>query len=645
MHSARKIVWGFLFLFLLATAGAIRATEVEDDTPDVTDRVARISFIRGDVQIRRSGAQDWERAVLNLPIVEGDEITTDQTSRFEIQFNTDTFVRVAERSYVKIVNLKDEGIALSLPEGSMSLRLTNFDKQRAFFEIDAPKTTIAIERSGMYRIDAGARDSSEVRVSATEGGEARVYTDSSGFTLKNGRTAKIFVDGVNAGEWEPGDAARYADEFDSWALERDVAIAKRLKDAFYDKYYDRDIYGAEDLNDHGSWVYTRTYGYVWKPYSASIRQYVDWSPYRYGHWRWIPPYGWTWVNDEPWGWATYHHGRWVWDAGSWYWTPYGYYRYRRSWWSPALVVVSIYNSNICWYPLPYRYAYYNYNRHYYGGHHGGHHNNNQTDGGPTPSPSPTPGQPADTPMIRRLPGQAPFSVVPPAGVVTVPADEFGLNMKGNRKAPLDVANMVLSKIPDEVKSPPILPTIETVSTKVDRQIRVDKPTIASVEPVKTGAGDRRMNRPLDEELKTTRILGGRPPLQQKLEIGGSNVPTPAGTERRKTGAVERPVKTQSETSTPPIYSPPGSQEPKYDPPTRKREEPRYVPPTKVEPPPVYVPPQRQEPPKYEPPTRQETPRYEPPPKRDDPPPQKSEPKQENKPSPPPDNGGRKKDGR
>ena len=30
---------------------------------------------------------------------------------------------------------------------------------------------------------------------------------------------------------------------------RKPQLCKRLRDSYYDKYYDRDIYGAEDLND------------------------------------------------------------------------------------------------------------------------------------------------------------------------------------------------------------------------------------------------------------------------------------------------------------------------------------------------------------------------------------------------------------
>ena len=49
----------------------------DDYVPEVTARVARISFLRGDVLIKRAGIDDWERASLNLPIVEGDQIATE----------------------------------------------------------------------------------------------------------------------------------------------------------------------------------------------------------------------------------------------------------------------------------------------------------------------------------------------------------------------------------------------------------------------------------------------------------------------------------------------------------------------------------------------------------------------------------------
>ena len=363
MHGTAKSLWTACGALALILAGVSAApaesastvnlpqaaegyTYIDDDVPDVTARVARISFIRGEVQIRRAGIDEWERATLNLPVVEGDEITTGD-GRIEIQFDIHTHLRLGENSYLKIATLKDDGIAISLPSGTISFRITSFDKDKAFFEADAPKTTLAVQRAGTYRINSGKDGEQEIRVSVYDGGEARIYSDNAGFTLKNGRSARVFIDGPNSGEWESKDVSSSTDEFDEWVRDRDELIAKRMSDAYYDRYYDRDIYGADDLNGYGEWVRSADYGYVWRPFNSSISVYADWSPYRYGHWRWIPPYGWVWVNDEPWGWATYHHGRWIYDNGYWVWSPYGYYRSSRSWWFPALVVINIYNNNYC----------------------------------------------------------------------------------------------------------------------------------------------------------------------------------------------------------------------------------------------------------------------------------------------------------
>ena len=69
--------------------------------PEITARVARISYISREVQIRRTDSRDWERAVQNLPIVEGDEIATSGNALLEIQLNKDSYLRLAQNSYVK----------------------------------------------------------------------------------------------------------------------------------------------------------------------------------------------------------------------------------------------------------------------------------------------------------------------------------------------------------------------------------------------------------------------------------------------------------------------------------------------------------------------------------------------------------------
>ncbi len=676
MQTAKKILRSIFLVIPLLFAGNVFAEVSDDYVPEVTARVARISFTRGDAQIRRADSQDWERAGQNLPIVEGDEIATDASARLEIQFNSKNYLRLEGNSYLKIVGLKDEGIAVSLPQGSLSLRVLEFDKNSAYFEIDAPKTTVSVQKEGTYRVDAGDERNTEIRVSVTDNGEARIYSETSGFTLRGGRSAKIFLDGNYAGEWETADASRYADDFDSWSLERDAIIAKRLRDAHYDTYYDRDIYGAEDLTEYGEWVHTRKYGYVWRPFKNSVSSYADWSPYRYGQWRWIPPYGWTWVNDEPWGWATYHHGRWVYDDRVWVWTPYGHQKYRRSWWQPALVILASLGNNVCWYPLPYNYGYNDYNRHYRRNR-----RNNTTIINNTTvivNNNPATIQPGQEQRISKeqlnLPTQPPVTI-PLESVITVNASQFGRDKRKFLTASPEIAKNTIARTPETIITPPVLPTFKELNGKLSREILTAPPPIAKVErEIKTGATVRQPSGSMDGELRKSRIFGNRPPLQVKTveaETGTGKERTP---ETRKTGAIVRSGTSENSRETEqtnrPIFTPrnrdlqnnsddrkPEERE------IRKPERPRRDDNGSKPSPPDYTPPieqreKRREPPmpsprnerpnreeaRPEPPPRREEARPQPPPSKREEQPTKSEPKEDRKPAPPLNESKRGKDG-
>ena len=83
-----------------------------------------------------------------------------------------------------------------------------------------------------------------------------------------------------------------------------------------------------DLDAAGKWATTPAAGPVWYPTAVA----ADWAPYRYGHWAFVAPWGWTWIDDAPWGFAPFHYGRWAQFDGRWGWSPAA-----RSW--PVEVVV------------------------------------------------------------------------------------------------------------------------------------------------------------------------------------------------------------------------------------------------------------------------------------------------------------------
>jgi Family of unknown function (DUF6600) len=101
-------------------------------------------------------------------------------------------------------------------------------------------------------------------------------------------------------------------------------------------------YFDDALEPYGYWVNDPTYGRVWRP--TGVPQ--DWGPYTHGSWVYTREYGWVWVSDEPYGWVVYHYGHWVWtDRWGWVWVA-GYD------WAPAWVEWCYGGGYVGWEPMP-----------------------------------------------------------------------------------------------------------------------------------------------------------------------------------------------------------------------------------------------------------------------------------------------------
>lgn len=672
----------FVVLSILFGAFGVQANPSDDvdlNKPEVTARVARISLVSGDVRLRRADSQDTETAMVNVPLVEGDQLITGKDGRAEIQIDAYNFVRIAEDSTLNIVTLRDEGIALSLPVGNASVRLARFDKDKEYFEVDAPKSTVAAERKGLYRIGSQLmpEGTTEVVVTVRFGGQARIYSDTAGFTLKQDRSARLIVDGDTAGDWNMARAGG-EDDWDQWVGQREYELAQRTRYDYRDKYYDQYIYGAEDLDSYGDWFYAGSYGYVWRPRASLLSGYSNWAPFRYGHWIYLRPYGWTWIADEPWGWAPYHYGRWVFYNGFWCWAPTGYASYFRSWWYPAQVVFVYVNNNygqsVCWYPTPYHQP----------GHGNGHYNGPVKTPGPVgPGPTPVATNPprggAHTPALSgpkdprtpplssstagTVPQGGPRGIKPPlagssettdtvyqTAVSGVKVGDFGnVRIRNNTVAPPLVEAAIKA---EPVLGPlPVKPTRGNSVASGDGSVRpVRSAPVPEKSQIATGAAPRTPGVALDNQLQNVKIYNGRTPatapVRNAPQTGGGSVTNDVPVRTPNTGAVVRPTRPVREpvtsgSDTPPVrptrndtpvYSPPVRPDPppvKYEPPPRPVQPPvrNDPPPVKYEPPPRYDPP----PPRYDPPPRNDPPpRHDPPPRNDpppksDPPPAKSEP--------------------
>jgi len=490
-------------LTLFLTPIIARAYDDDDaDDYDVKARVARISMLDGQVNLKRSDSKDWEAAKLNQSLVEGDTVSTSAESKLEIQIDARNFIRLSSNSVLRIVTLRDEGIAISAVEGTVTVRLANFDRKRGTFEVDAPKITLAAEKNGFYRIDV-PKDG-RVRLTVRDGGNARIYSDTSGFSLRDGRAAELVVSGETAGDWDLM-AAAPRDEIDNWVAQREQYLAQRLK---YDvKYYDEDVWGGEDLGTYGDWIKTDDYGWIWRPFPSAISVYTDWAPYRYGSWTWVPPYGWTWVGYEPWGWAPYHYGRWVYYNGYWAWCPRSQFYRNRSWWRPALVAFSIdfsFGDNVCWYPL----GYYQRDPHSRRYRHGDHDRDRDRD--------------------RRGHDHDNWR-----GVTRTPRRDFGNPERRGRGVDETIARRVIDRDPERDD----LPRRAGGGGRVPVIHIPDRPT---------GAAERTPGVALDEDLRRNRVFRGREPrpdrpaTQPNTTTPVVNTNTEAQPQPEPTGAVARP---------------------------------------------------------------------------------------------------------
>jgi hypothetical protein len=289
--------------------------------PDPPSRVARLSYASGGVSIKAAGTDDWTPAALNRPLTTGDELWTDQDSRAELDLGH-AFIRLDARTNVGILNLDDRAVQIKLSEGVAQVHLRRLDEEDEF-EIDAPQAAVSLLRTGEYRIGVDEDGASTSVIART--GHAEVTAPGQAFTVRAAQRARI------AG----GDQVTYeiatappTDRFDSFCESRDRR-AERVESLQYVSPY---VIGTEDLDEFGSWGTSPDYGPVWFPRTVV----VDWAPYRFGHWVWIEPWGWTWIDDAPWGFAPFHYGRWVMVNRVWGWLP-GPPRIRAVY-APALVV-------------------------------------------------------------------------------------------------------------------------------------------------------------------------------------------------------------------------------------------------------------------------------------------------------------------
>ena len=303
-----------LLLFCLATslAGLVQAQEPPG-------RVARLAYAQGSVSVYQDPELGWDKAYVNTPITSENSVWTDRGSRAELRVGGSA-IRMDETTQLDVSLLDEEDFDASIERGAAHMRV-RYKQPNDRITLSTPHARFTIRSDGRYRIDVDPeRDESRLTVFA---GEARMESRGGAIRVSSGTTVRVFG----------GPSSSYVteratfDSFDRWADARD----REWSDSRARQYVSSNMTGYEDLDRYGVWAQEPDYGALWYP----TRVASDWAPYRTGHWAHVRPWGWTWVDDAPWGYAPFHYGRWVFVRDRWAWSPGQ--RVDRPAWAPALV--------------------------------------------------------------------------------------------------------------------------------------------------------------------------------------------------------------------------------------------------------------------------------------------------------------------
>jgi len=279
-------------------------------------RIVRLSDVQGNVQIDRAAGNGFEKAFLNLPVIEGSRLKTGNDGRAEVEFEDGSALRIVPNSEIEFTRLAlgDDGqklntVQLNAGATYLNARAKNGDQ----FTLNFGHESVTIPEAAHFRVDLTASEATLAvfKGKVTGNGPAGQFEvaekHSATFDLANNDS---FALAKNYDE----------DPYDDWDRQQTEYHDRYAKNKSYDMSSPYG-YGVSDLNYYGNYINVPGYGWGWQPFLTG----VGWSPFQDGAWAWYPGFGYMWVSGYPWGWMPYRYGNWAYDPGfGWFWQP-GYW--------------------------------------------------------------------------------------------------------------------------------------------------------------------------------------------------------------------------------------------------------------------------------------------------------------------------------
>ena len=300
-------------------------------------RIVRLSYVQGDVRFAREFHADslsdpkavWEGAQLNLPIREGNALSTGN-GRAEVEFENGAMAFLGPNTAIEFYDLSlhdgSRVTRLVLRQGfvSVSAHSVNGD----YFSVTGGDFTVEITERATFRLE-NFDDGSTVSVL---NGHVNVLQNDKPTPLEKGQTLSVKAQDPGnpvIGKTSPND------DFDRWVSSRiqtEQAATNQLQPgANYGNY----ISGYSDLYTYGSWNQVNGFN-CWRPFGVGL----GWSPFDYGNWMFDASIGgWGFIGSAPWGWLPYHYGGWLFSpVYGWVWNPGGMFYGRPSPYRPVTAV-------------------------------------------------------------------------------------------------------------------------------------------------------------------------------------------------------------------------------------------------------------------------------------------------------------------
>jgi hypothetical protein len=277
-------------------------------------RVVRLSEAKGAVTMDRAIGRGFERAIANMPIVEGSRLRTDQGVA-EVEFEDNSSLRLTPDSVVEFPRLERlatgaTASTVRLVRGTAYITLVK-SKTSNPFSLAFAQQSVALEPGAHVRLDL---NESRAELAVLDGA-AHVEGPNGAEEIARKKTLTFHL--TDQTEWLEKEIA--AEPFDDWDK---TAAGYHARTASYNALSSTPYsYGLNDMSYYGTFSdLGGGCGTMWRPYFAS----AAWDPYGNGSWAYYQGAGYSWVSPYPWGWTPYHYGSWSYCEGAgWGWLPGG----------------------------------------------------------------------------------------------------------------------------------------------------------------------------------------------------------------------------------------------------------------------------------------------------------------------------------